>query len=64
MVYLFFGNRSHHTPKCINTIGKTHKLRFVANENFEIKQKRKRKKNYLSTPEHTHKECEEAINSN
>ena len=60
MVYLFLGNRSHPTPKCINTIGKTHKLRFVVNENFDIKQKKKKKR---TISEHTLKECEEAINS-
>ena len=49
-MYLFFGNRSHHTPKCINTIGKTHKLRFVANENFEMKQKTEKEKRTTCQP--------------
>ena len=34
----------------MNTIGKTHKLRFVANENFEIKQKKKKKKEQPVNP--------------
>ena len=34
----------------MNTIGKTHKLRFVANENFEIKQKTEKEKKTTCQP--------------